>query len=502
MLVAMKEKGTLQSYVAQHRNSPEYPMLLSLATTINRVSDATKAGQVQPQQETVADRELNALAPAPAPAPQGLPEDSGIAQLPAPNMQSMAGGGIVAFEEGGEVPRFQNQGLVYAPYGATAQPTQQEIAEYNRQRQQGFTGNLSDFVGKIRNALPSFTASQLQPTTVKETVVAPATQNELSSYRSQLNSSEKKDVDTATPPSGSKKSDEAGAAQTTGGRSSQQLPGFPSVNAAADALTGIDALLPKKEESIDKIKYMAEREDISKPVWAKAEGMINKEKNRLNEGKEQDFYMALIEGGLAAAGASGANTLQNIAQGFSKGAGSYASALKDFRKASQENAKMELDIERAKAAEKRGDMDAYQKAEDSIKNRNADIDKLKTSGLFQLTNTNLAGQYSNQSARISAAGSVAAAGAATNAKLDLLERLGAAPEGSNLRKGLELQSQEDKIPRLYSEYTKQASDPMKGEDFMRRYPNFQTYLAGMGGAGKQGIIDIPGAAPNAAVRAR
>jgi hypothetical protein len=166
---------------------------------------------------------------------------------------------------------------------------------------------------------------------------------------------------------------------------------------------------------------------------------------------------------------------------------------------------MELDIERAKAAEKRGDMDAYQKYEDSIKNRNADIDKLKTSGLFQLASTNLSGQYSNESARISAAGSLAAAGAGARAGVDaqvaLLEKLGAAKEGSALLTGLERKSQEDKIPRLYAEYTKLASDPMKGEDFMRKYPNFQTYLAGMGGAGKQGIIDIPDAAPNEAVRA-
>jgi len=38
--------------------------------------------------------------------PQGLPEDSGIGQLPAQNMQGMAAGGIVAFDDGGSVPGF------------------------------------------------------------------------------------------------------------------------------------------------------------------------------------------------------------------------------------------------------------------------------------------------------------------------------------------------------------------------------------------------------------
>jgi hypothetical protein len=37
-----------------------------------------------------------------------LPEDQGIGTLPAQNMQNFAGGGIVAFEEGGDVPRFQS----------------------------------------------------------------------------------------------------------------------------------------------------------------------------------------------------------------------------------------------------------------------------------------------------------------------------------------------------------------------------------------------------------
>ena len=41
-----------------------------------------------------------------------LPEDVGIGRLPAPNLKKLAGGGIVAFDEGGSVPRYQSQGLV------------------------------------------------------------------------------------------------------------------------------------------------------------------------------------------------------------------------------------------------------------------------------------------------------------------------------------------------------------------------------------------------------
>ena len=41
-----------------------------------------------------------------------------IGALPAKNLQGLCGGGIVAFDEGGEVPRYQNQGLVQTPPSA------------------------------------------------------------------------------------------------------------------------------------------------------------------------------------------------------------------------------------------------------------------------------------------------------------------------------------------------------------------------------------------------
>jgi hypothetical protein len=192
-------------------------------------------------------------------------------------------------------------------------------------------------------------------------------------------------------PSGAPTSSLGGAGRQSAGGA--PAAGLDSVNSFANQMLSLDKFLPKKEAAPTEETFMSKRQEASAPVWAKFESTIDKEKNRLNEGKEQDFYMALIEGGLAAAGGTSPSGLQNLAQGFSKGASSYKEALRDFRKASQENSKMELDMERAKAAEKRGDMDAFQKAEDSVKNRNADIDKLKTSGIFALQNVHTSGAY-------------------------------------------------------------------------------------------------------------
>ena len=124
LLLDMKNKGQLQSYVAQHKDDPGYASLLSLAMTINQTSDQAKALAAQPPQQTISNTALASLAPrhealqmpvmpqsqtapqmpqtAPQTAPQGQPpEMSGIAQAPAPNMQHMADGGIVGYAEGG-----------------------------------------------------------------------------------------------------------------------------------------------------------------------------------------------------------------------------------------------------------------------------------------------------------------------------------------------------------------------------------------------------------------
>ena len=59
----------------------------------------------------------------------------------------------------------------------------------------------------------------------------------------------------------------------------------------------------------------------------------------------------------AAAGAS-PHALKNIAEGFGTGLAGYKESLKEFKKAEQERTKALADIEQARRAEKRGDVDA------------------------------------------------------------------------------------------------------------------------------------------------
>lgn len=100
------------------------PMMLSAAKFVdNQISkqaaamSAQQMGTAPPpvNQQVVAQMSPQPPAPQAAPMPQAapqdegqgqpMPEDTGIAQLPAPNMEGMAGGGIVGFNQGGLNPQ-------------------------------------------------------------------------------------------------------------------------------------------------------------------------------------------------------------------------------------------------------------------------------------------------------------------------------------------------------------------------------------------------------------
>jgi hypothetical protein len=82
----------LQQYAQAHQDDMMVVSMV-MAEQSRRKKDTTSMQGAQPEPTPVKDQVLA----------QGLPENSGIAQLPAPNMQRMAGGGIVAFADTGAV---------------------------------------------------------------------------------------------------------------------------------------------------------------------------------------------------------------------------------------------------------------------------------------------------------------------------------------------------------------------------------------------------------------
>jgi hypothetical protein len=108
------DPAAVQRYAQMHKNDP-YIMSLAMSEA-NRRKEALAAQHLNaPQQPKVVDQAIQGMA-----AP--MPEHVGIGQLPAGDM-NFADGGIVAFSGGGDVPRYQSQGLVRYPgvmqYGGT-----------------------------------------------------------------------------------------------------------------------------------------------------------------------------------------------------------------------------------------------------------------------------------------------------------------------------------------------------------------------------------------------
>jgi hypothetical protein len=108
----------LQQYAAMHKNDP-YTVTLALSEANRRKQmrmGAQGAGAMP--QPTVVDQDIAQMSPPPQQMAMahGLPEEQGIGQLPAPNMQGMAGGGIVAFDEGGDVPGYKQGGTSLSTY--------------------------------------------------------------------------------------------------------------------------------------------------------------------------------------------------------------------------------------------------------------------------------------------------------------------------------------------------------------------------------------------------
>jgi hypothetical protein len=93
----------LQQYAQMHKNDP-YIMALAMSES-NRRKEVRAVTPQMAEPPKVVDQEIAQM------GSQQLPEDQGIGQIPAGDM-NFASGGIIAFDEGGEVER-------YAPGGVT-----------------------------------------------------------------------------------------------------------------------------------------------------------------------------------------------------------------------------------------------------------------------------------------------------------------------------------------------------------------------------------------------
>lgn len=96
-LAGLQPDSALQQYAMLHKNNP-YILSLAKSESDRRKQLRTATQGQSGQQPTVVDQDIAAMAP-PRMAQQQLPENQGIAQIPTPNMQTMADGGIAGYAD-------------------------------------------------------------------------------------------------------------------------------------------------------------------------------------------------------------------------------------------------------------------------------------------------------------------------------------------------------------------------------------------------------------------
>jgi hypothetical protein len=462
-LAKLQPDSALQQYAAMHKNDP---YILSLATAESNRRKALRLaaqGQNAGRQPTVADQNIAGMAPAPVMtgsggtlqtgyggpvttgmAAGGLPEDQGIAQLPTPNMQRMADGGIAGYEDdeegmatggmggmfnfaqqsepvvrmsgGGEVPRYQVGGSLSGEFSGFGGPTpEQEAKEELRMAEQERVKKivaLEQKVAFLKSAgAPQAQEAQKQLDALKADM-RPKPSPTDPNFRRQTDPRITGTAATSTPPPPPLPPPPPSDTKPAAGGVRDLLPPTPQLDTsytAATAPTAADAKAKAGElyDSKGQIlslegKRLQARQDIANetdtrraqleafskeqgPAYAGYEKLLQKEELQDATDKEKSGLMSLMKGFLAMAAGESPNAATNIAKGAMVGMGDYGDALKEFKKAAKERTKAMADIENARRAEAKGDFKDQRTFEDRASERLAASDDRFTGLISQIT---------------------------------------------------------------------------------------------------------------------
>lgn len=411
----------LYNYATVNKNDP---YIVSLALSIanqKKQADIAKRGQagMTPQPKVVDQALAQMMAPAPqqmaaAPQQQMLPEDTGIGQLPAQNMQNLAEGGIVAFEDGGSVPGyaagvFTGNPEEYIYTGGIGQPFYIDVPSYNPRKPVD----------------PAVAALKGRKFATKEEAVAAI--NALSNtaaarpsgpfdYPVGAKVAPPKPVNIPLPPPPAAAPKPVAAAKPA----APAAPAAPvPAPAPVDPMAGIKALdttpmtveaakadakklgddtevRKKLEEYVASQKKVGE-ESVSTfekgiaalpKSYEKYEARLQKEEDEAATDKQKAIGMSIFKAGLAMMAGTSQNAFENIGKGAMVGLEDQQAALKDFKKAQRERDKSFADIEASRLADQRGDLKTKLELENRAADRNASAQGKMIDGISKLFDTN------------------------------------------------------------------------------------------------------------------
>jgi len=315
-----------------------------------KVNEQVVASIAQPPQAPQAPMQ-SMQAPQAMPQDQGLPEDSGIAQLAAPNIQGMAGGGIVAFSTGnlvrGQEESFEDfrrrlfDAELQAQRDANAASDQEREAERQRYlAAQGENNRVPPSPFFNRAPLPA----------LKKSAVALAPIAALNTATMPTDATRRGDIRFPASADGALKPVSAPLYQRESAGGAGAGSGVGGSGTRAPQGGGLTELYKKtlaaQGEATD--PYEAERNEVMKSRQAMAgeeltdakarkeglaallggrESRIKGREERAEKSENLNTKMAVINAGLAMMQSTGRG-LAGIAEGATKGMGMYAEGLK------------------------------------------------------------------------------------------------------------------------------------------------------------------------------
>jgi len=320
------------------------------------------------------------------------PPDAGVTALPTSlPTQGYVGGGIVAFEDGGKVERYQNQGLVGAQ-GAMTQEERDRAAMMDTLRRLGYAGmDIATLPGRgIAGAFETGVTRPLRALGIPVPYLPESfyggDRSSMTPYYDRLRTAE-----TAAAKPEPKKEEAAAPAPVA----PPAPPAAPKDNAGIYSLmpTKGEFTAPPRMQSMEDVTrrqlfgtdtepgFLARSEARSRNLFEelgknKLEGKafegleadLKKEAEAAGAERSQAKNLAFLKAGLAMMAGTSRHALENIGKGAMTGLEDYNSAVKDLKKAERERQKQMAFIEQARRAED----------QENFKRRDALLEKANT----------------------------------------------------------------------------------------------------------------------------
>lgn len=328
--LAKMPDNALQQYATMHKADP-YMLALTIAESNRRkeMRTAAQGAQGAMPQPKVADQAIAGM------SPQQLPENVGIGALPADNMKGMAAGGIVAFDNGGEVatsPAGEFFGGIANWFGDVGDPTRNprvQLAQLQTERaraEQGIFEALTPAQKAERKAQVAAIDAQINGMQRQMTQAAPAAKPSTAAPLFK----DPRRTDNAASPNfvGTKEKDVGDKVAPTdkglGATAAGQRSGLSGGAGGAGTYSPSTLADMMKEVNPELEKMNAEDRKAMDPFRTQFE----EERAGLAKRKETNKGEALLAAGLGMMAGNSRHALQNIGTGAQQGLASLKDATR------------------------------------------------------------------------------------------------------------------------------------------------------------------------------